>query len=69
MHKAIDVYTKMELAVKVVDLERMTQKQKLSLKREISIHRKLNHPNIPKLYEVIEKNQRIYMVMELAEGV
>jgi len=37
-----------------------------NVEREIKILSKLNHPNIIKLYNVIEADTHIYLVMELA---
>eukprot|EP00073_Rattus_norvegicus_P043837 XP_017445911.1 PREDICTED: sperm motility kinase Y-like isoform X1 [Rattus norvegicus] len=35
---------------------------------EANIMRKINHPNIVSLIQVIEKETRIYLIMELVEG-
>jgi len=35
--------------------------------REIKCQKKLNHPNILKLYHALEDNDKIYLVLELAE--
>jgi serine/threonine protein kinase len=35
---------------------------------EIRILTQLNHPNIVKLYEVIEENNAVYIVMQLCDG-
>lgn len=35
---------------------------------ELSVLRRLNHPNVIKLIEVFESNHKVYMVMELATG-
>lgn len=35
---------------------------------ELSVLRRLNHPNVIKLTEVFESNHKVYMVMELATG-
>ena len=36
--------------------------------REINILKKINHPNIIQLYEIIETKNAIYMIMEYAAG-
>ena len=36
--------------------------------REIKILKSLDHPNIVKLYEIIENTDRIYLIMEFAAG-
>lgn len=38
------------------------------LKREIYIMKKVNHPNILKLYEVYEDDEYFFLVLELVEG-
>eukprot|EP01097_Dermamoeba_algensis_P006627 TRINITY_DN412_c0_g1_i8.p1 TRINITY_DN412_c0_g1~~TRINITY_DN412_c0_g1_i8.p1 ORF type:complete len:376 (-),score=98.78 TRINITY_DN412_c0_g1_i8:277-1404(-) len=38
------------------------------LKREISIMKKIDHPNILKLFEVYEEEEDFYLVMELVNG-
>lgn len=39
-----------------------------AIEREIDTWRRLRHPNIAQLYEVIVTESRIYMVMEYAAG-
>lgn len=43
-------------------------KGKESLINEISIMRKINHPNLLKIYEVYESDNSIYIVLDLIEG-
>ena len=43
-------------------------KGKTSLINEISVMRKLNHPNLLKLYEIYESAEYIYLILESLEG-
>jgi len=36
--------------------------------REIKILREIKHKNIVKLYEIVENNEKIYLIMEYASG-
>jgi len=37
-------------------------------KREVEIQMKLSHPNIVKLFDVVETDDRIYIIMEYSQG-
>ena len=39
-----------------------------SFKTEVEIAKKLDHPNIVKIYELYEDNTYIFIVMEFCEG-
>ena len=46
----------------------MTEEDLASFHAEIQILRKLDHPNILKLYEVFTDDKRYYLVTELFKG-
>mmetsp|Transcript_6496 Transcript_6496/g.15843 ORF Transcript_6496/g.15843 Transcript_6496/m.15843 type:complete len:701 (-) Transcript_6496:20-2122(-) len=54
-------------AVKSINKARFAKKFKL-LRREISIGKMVDHPNIIKLYEIFEDEQHVHLVMELCSG-
>lgn len=43
------------------------QRQK-SIRREIKIMKRVNHPNIAKLYDVIETETQVILVLEFVSG-
>ena len=55
-------------AVKLIRKDSMTKEEEESFKHEISILKRLDHPNILKLYEVFEDTKRYYLVTELCKG-
>mmetsp|Transcript_20354 Transcript_20354/g.23463 ORF Transcript_20354/g.23463 Transcript_20354/m.23463 type:complete len:443 (+) Transcript_20354:202-1530(+) len=58
-----------QYAVKIIDKEQLIREHmEEQLKREISIMRMLNHPNIVKLYDVLQTQNNIYLVLELVTG-
>eukprot|EP01098_Paradermamoeba_levis_P015881 TRINITY_DN830_c0_g1_i1.p1 TRINITY_DN830_c0_g1~~TRINITY_DN830_c0_g1_i1.p1 ORF type:complete len:379 (-),score=139.95 TRINITY_DN830_c0_g1_i1:174-1256(-) len=55
-------------AVKCIKKSMVEGDDIILLKREISIMKKIDHPNILKLYEVYEEEEDFYLVMELVIG-
>lgn len=68
VHKATEIFTKMEVAVKIIDLTRFSQRDVARIKRECDILRELSHPNIVRIYEFLEFNSKLYIFMELIRG-
>ncbi|KAJ7963402.1 Kinase family protein [Quillaja saponaria] len=58
----------LEVAVKQIDKKQLSQKVSENLSREISILSTINHPNIIRLFEAIETEDSIYLVLEYCNG-
>ncbi|XP_056586222.1 serine/threonine-protein kinase MARK2 isoform X6 [Triplophysa dalaica] len=62
------ILTGKEVAVKIIDKTQLNSSSLQKLYREMRIMKLLNHPNIVKLFEVIETEKTLYLVMEYASG-
>ncbi|CAK94943.1 unnamed protein product (macronuclear) [Paramecium tetraurelia] len=64
-HTIADEY----VAIKILE-KRMIEKHSdlVRVQREISILKKVNHPNVIKLYEILESESCVYLVMEYVKG-
>jgi len=60
--------TGVEVAIKIIDKTRIDEKKLGKLYREVKIMKLLNHPNIVKLFEVIETKNTLFLVMEYSSG-
>lgn len=57
------------VAVKILEKARIRDRADVErVLREIKILKQLDHPHIIKLYEIIESDERIYLIMEYAAG-
>ncbi|XP_021909680.1 CBL-interacting serine/threonine-protein kinase 11 [Carica papaya] len=69
VYHARDVRSGQSVAVKIINKKRVASASLMSnIKREISIMRRLTHPNIVKLHEVLATKSKIYFVMEFVKG-
>lgn len=60
--------TGQEVAIKIIDKSSMNSTSIQKLYREVRIMKQLDHPNIVKLYQVMETETTLYLVMEFASG-
>nr|XP_046908170.1 protein kinase 4-like [Dermatophagoides farinae] len=65
---AIHSLTKEKVAVKILDKSRLDMKTQKMLSREIRTMETLHHPNLIRIFEVIESFSKHFLVMELAPG-
>ncbi|KAA8549492.1 hypothetical protein F0562_001176 [Nyssa sinensis] len=69
VYHARDTRTGQSVAIKVINKKRIMGTSLMSnIKREISIMRRLRHPHIVKLFEVLASKTKIYFVMEFVKG-
>ena len=57
-----------KVAIKILDKTKLDQKTQRLLSREISSMERLHHPNVIRLYEVVETLAKLHIVMEYAGG-
>lgn len=60
--------TSKEVAIKIIDKTQLNPGSLQKLFREVRIMKILDHPNIVKLFQVIETEKTLYLVMEYASG-
>lgn len=72
VYHARNIRTGQSVAIKVINKKKILASSNANLaqnvKREISIMKRLRHPNIVKLYEVSASKSKIYFVMEFVKG-
>ena len=56
------------VAIKIIDKARLNSDTLRMVQREVAIMKMLHHPNIIRLYEVIESDACLFLVMEYASG-
>lgn len=61
--------TNQKVALKIYQKDKIKDLQrKKSIRREIKIMQRVNHPNIAKLFDVIETDTQVILVMEYING-
>jgi serine/threonine protein kinase len=70
VYHSVEKNTGKQYAIKIYDRYQMCQAHKIkSVNNEIKIIKKLDHPNLVKLFSVHESVTKIFLVMELVKGV
>ncbi|XP_019738997.1 serine/threonine-protein kinase NIM1 isoform X1 [Hippocampus comes] len=65
---AFHALTKDKVALKILDKTRFDNQAQRLLSREVGSMNSLQHPNVIRLYEVVEMPSRLYLVLEYAGG-
>ena len=69
MHIGVHKRYNKKIALKIYLKEKMKDLQrKKSVRREIKLMKRLDHPNIAKLYDTIETESKVILVMEYVGG-
>lgn len=66
--KGIDNRTNKKVAVKVINKQKMKEKDYELIMKELTIMKMVNHPSLVGLIDYYENNVNIYLVMDLLEG-
>ena len=61
-------FTTEKVAIKIIDKSKLDERTRKLLSQEILCMERLDHPNIIKLYEVVDLLPRMHVVMEYAPG-
>lgn len=62
------VFTGEKVAVKVIDKSKLDGVSKAHLFQEVRCMKLVQHPNVVRLYEVIDTQTKLYLVLELGDG-
>ncbi|CAD8201103.1 unnamed protein product [Paramecium pentaurelia] len=57
-----------KVAIKIIDKTKQQESDYVRIHREISILRKLRHPNVVQLFEIVESDTKLYIVTEYVSG-
>jgi SNF related kinase len=62
------VFTEKEVAVKVIDKTKLDDISKAHLFQEVMCMKLVQHPNVVRLYEVIDTPTKLYLILEFGDG-
>lgn len=62
------VFTGERVAVKVIDKTKLDAATRVQMMQEVRLMKLVQHPHVVRLYEVIDTQTKLYLVLELADG-
>lgn len=62
------VFTGQRVAVKVIDKSKLAGEAAGQLLQEVRCMKLVQHPNVVRLYEVIDTHSKLYLILELGDG-
>ncbi|KAL3181043.1 hypothetical protein MRX96_037103 [Rhipicephalus microplus] len=62
------VFTGEQVAVKVIDKTKLDEVSRAHLFQEVRCMKLVQHPNVVRLYEVIDTQTKLYLVLEYGDG-
>lgn len=61
-------FTETEVAVKVIDKAKLDDITRAHLLQEVICMKLVQHPNVVRLYDVIDTPKKLHLILELADG-
>ncbi|MEJ5166999.1 MAG: protein kinase [Thermoanaerobaculia bacterium] len=68
VYKAHDTNLNEYVAIKLIEKKGLSEESKKRILREVSVARKLSHPNLVKYYDINEDRDHLIIIMEYIEG-
>ena len=69
VYKSIHKPSQRKVSIKILEKQNLSLQELNMIQNEIEILKLCQHPNILKLYDVIENHEKLYIITELIEGV
>ncbi len=57
-----------QVAVKVIDKSKLDAATRVQMLQEVQLMKLVQHPHVVRLYEVIDTETKLYLVLEFADG-
>lgn len=68
VRRGIHRFTGKLYPVKTIDLSQIRADQRESLRQEVEVMKTLDHPNLVKIHESFEEDNKLHLVLELGDG-